>query len=34
MFKQLRDLKVIQRDFEIIRKDLDLGLQGFQRITK
>ena len=31
MFKQLRDLKVIQRDFEIIRKDLDFG---FARISK
>ena len=26
MFKQLRDLKVIQRDFEIIQKDLDFGI--------
>ena len=26
MFKQLRDLKVIQRDFEIIRKDSDFGI--------
>ena len=26
MFKQLRDLKVIQRDFEIIWKDLDFGI--------
>ena len=26
MFKRLRDLKVIQRDFKIIRKDLDFGI--------
>ena len=26
MFKQLRDLKVIQRDFKIIWKDLDFGI--------
>ena len=26
MFKQLRDLKVIQRDLEIIQKDLDFGI--------
>ena len=31
MFKQLRDLKVIQRDFKIIRKDLDFGIA---RISK
>ena len=31
MFKQLRDLKVIQRDFEIIWKDLDFGIA---RISK
>ena len=31
MFKQLRDLKVIQRDFEIIRKDSDFGIA---RISK
>ena len=26
MFKQLRDLKVIQRDFKIIQKDSDFGI--------
>ena len=34
MFKQLRDLKVIQRDFEIIRKDLDFGIVRISKYYK
>ena len=31
MFKQLRDFKIIQKNFEIIQKDLDFGIA---RISK